>query len=46
MTNTVTYPKNIHFEAPDAWATHGAYVYILRLLHILGFDTGNHLSCL
>ena len=25
-----------------AWATPGAYVYIHRLLHRLGLDTGNH----
>jgi len=25
-----------------AWATPGAYVYIHRLLHRLGSDTGNH----
>ena len=48
-TYPVTYPKNVTpkcntvtISMAGAWATPGAYVYIHRLLHRLGYRIGNH----
>ena len=38
----VVYPNDVTRVTPPRWATPGAYVYILRLLHRLGVDSGNH----
>ena len=38
----VVYPNDVIRVTPPTWATPGAYVYIPRLLHRLGLDTGNH----
>ena len=42
MVYPVVYPNLFTHVTPPAWATPGAYVYILNHLHRLGAYLGNH----